>query len=139
MLMVTTSAGALGGGISSSVARALGAGRRDQANALVLHSLVLSSAVSMVFSVVVLLGGPWLYRAMGGDGPALRPWLDYSTVIFVGAPGVWGVNALASLWVVVNWLHADLPWLFATIALAFVVFGVAQALAVNTAIREMRA
>src|SRR5918911_3767475 len=65
MLMVTTSAGALGGGISSAVARALGAGRRDEANALVTHSLLLASAVALAFSSVVLLGGPSLYRAMG--------------------------------------------------------------------------
>src|ERR687884_959442 len=65
MLMVTTSAGALGGGISSAVARALGAGRRDEANALVSHSLILSSGVALTFSSVVLLGGPSLYRAMG--------------------------------------------------------------------------
>jgi putative MATE family efflux protein len=97
MLMVTTSAGALGGGISSSVARALGAGRRDDANALVLHSLLLASAVGLAFSGIVLLGGAWLYRALGGDGPALAPGLAYSSVIFGGALCVWWVNALASL------------------------------------------
>ena len=97
MLMVTTSAGALGGGISSSVARALGAGRRDDANALVVHSLLLASAVGLAFSAVVLLGGPWLYRVLGGDGPALAPALAYSSVIFGGALCVWWVNALASL------------------------------------------
>jgi putative MATE family efflux protein len=97
MLMITTSAGAFGGGISSSVARALGAGRRDEANALVSHSLVLSSALALAFSIVVLLGGPWLYRIMGGEGPALGPALAYSSVIFGGALFVWWVNALASL------------------------------------------
>jgi putative MATE family efflux protein len=97
MLMVTTSAGALGGGISSSVARALGARRRDEANALVAHSLILSSGVALAFSSVVFLGGPSLYRAMGGDGPALAPSLAYSSVIFGGALFVWWVNALASL------------------------------------------
>ena len=35
MLMQMISAGAMGGGISSAIARALGAGRRDQADALV--------------------------------------------------------------------------------------------------------
>jgi putative MATE family efflux protein len=97
MLMVTTSAGAFGGGISSSVARALGGGRRTEANALVVHSLILSTVVSLLFSAIVLLGGPWLYRTLGGDGPALEPALAYSTVIFGGALFVWWVNALASL------------------------------------------
>jgi putative MATE family efflux protein len=43
--------------------------------------------------------------------------------------------AVAGGWLVVNWLHADLPWLFATTALAFVLFGTFQALAVNHVIR----
>ena len=40
MMMQMLSAGAIGGGISSAIARALGAGRRDDADALVLHALI---------------------------------------------------------------------------------------------------
>jgi putative MATE family efflux protein len=98
MLMVTTSAGALGGGISSSVARALGGGRRADANALVAHSLILATAVSLAFSAAVLAGAPLLYEAMaGGRGEVLSAALAYSTIIFGGALFVWLVNALASL------------------------------------------
>src|ERR1700761_316777 len=42
MLMQMISGGAMGGGISSAIARALGAGRRDDANALVWHALVIN-------------------------------------------------------------------------------------------------
>src|SRR5204862_4904606 len=42
MLMQMMSAGAMGGGIASSIARALGAGRRADANALALHALVIA-------------------------------------------------------------------------------------------------
>src|ERR1700704_4772156 len=42
MLMQMMSAGAMGGGISSSIARALGAGRRADANALVPHALAIA-------------------------------------------------------------------------------------------------
>ncbi|HEV8309089.1 MAG TPA: MATE family efflux transporter, partial [Methylomirabilota bacterium] len=41
MLMQTMSAGGMGGGVSAAVARALGAGRRSDASALVLHALVI--------------------------------------------------------------------------------------------------
>ena len=41
----------MGGGISSAIARALGAGRRDDADALVLHALIINIALG-----VVLLG-----------------------------------------------------------------------------------
>ena len=39
MLMQTMSAGGMGGGVAAAVARALGAGRRSDAQALVLHAL----------------------------------------------------------------------------------------------------
>src|SRR5262245_57347199 len=44
MLMQMISAGAMGGGISSAIARALGAGRREEADALVLHALLIMIA-----------------------------------------------------------------------------------------------
>ena len=50
MLMQMISAGAMGGGISSAIARALGAGRRDEADALVLHALVINVALGASFS-----------------------------------------------------------------------------------------
>src|SRR6266508_5548565 len=45
MLMQMISAGAMGGGISSAIARALGGGRREEADALVLHALVIMVAL----------------------------------------------------------------------------------------------
>ena len=47
MLMQMISAGAMGGGISSAIARALGAGRRDDADALVLHAVVIALASAL--------------------------------------------------------------------------------------------
>src|SRR5437763_15588165 len=55
MLMQMVSAGAMGGGISSAVARALGAGRRDEADALVMHAVVVNVALGTFFSIVRLL------------------------------------------------------------------------------------
>jgi putative MATE family efflux protein len=97
MLMVTTSGGALGGGISSSVARALGAGRREDANAVVAHSLVLSTAAGLLFGAFMLIAGPALFQVMGGTGPTLEAAVTYSTVVFGGAVFLWLVNSLASV------------------------------------------
>jgi putative MATE family efflux protein len=100
MLMVTMSAGGIGGGIASSVARALGAARQDDANELVTHSLVLSVVLSAVFSAVVMVAGPGLYQAMAGSGASglvLAAAVAYSNVVFAGALAVWLVNGLASL------------------------------------------
>src|SRR3954464_5814734 len=41
MLMTMMAAGAMGGGVAAATARALGAGKREDARALVLHALVL--------------------------------------------------------------------------------------------------
>src|SRR5207247_4756423 len=66
MLMQMVSGGAMGGGISSAVARALGAGRRDEADALVMHAVVVNVALGTFFSIVMLAFGPSIYRALGG-------------------------------------------------------------------------
>src|SRR5271170_7014224 len=68
MLMQMMSAGAMGGGMSSAIARALGSGRRADADALALHSLVIALVFGLTFTVLLLLGGPWLYATMGGSG-----------------------------------------------------------------------
>jgi putative MATE family efflux protein len=96
MMMQMLSAGAVGGGISSAIARALGSGRRDDADALVMHAIIINVALGLVFSVLFIVFGPQLYRAMGGEGASLQAALDYSNVVFAGAALVWLSNALAS-------------------------------------------
>jgi putative MATE family efflux protein len=96
MLMQTMSAGGMGGGIASAVARALGGGRRDAANALVLHAVVIAAAASALFTGVLLGEGPSLYRAMGGRDGALDAALTYSNIVFAGAFAPWLYNSLAS-------------------------------------------
>src|ERR1700686_4872080 len=71
MLMQMMSAGAMGGGISSAIARALGAGRRADANALALHALAIGAIFGLAFTASVLVGERWLYGAMGGAGGSL--------------------------------------------------------------------
>ena len=97
MLMQMMSAGAMGGGISSAIARALGAGRHDDANALALHALVIALVFGLTFTVALLAGGRWLYAAMGGSGASLRAALIYSRVVFAGAILVWLFNSLANV------------------------------------------
>ena len=64
MVLQTTNSG-MGAGVSSAVARALGAERRDRADALVLHAFLLALAVAAIYSAVLLLGAPFLFRWMG--------------------------------------------------------------------------
>jgi putative MATE family efflux protein len=97
MMMQMLSAGAMGGGISSAVARALGGGRREDADALVLHAIIINVAIGGVFAALVLGFGPALYRALGGEGGSLAAALVYSNIVFAGTPLVWLMNALASV------------------------------------------
>ena len=76
----------MGGGISSAIARALGAGRRHDADALVLHAHADRGRLRARSS-------PWrccsaaapLYAALGGRGASLDAALTYSNVVFAGA------------------------------------------------------
>ena len=97
MLMQMMSAGAMGGGISSAIARALGAGRRADANALALHALAIALIFGLAFTAAVVGGGRWLYSAMGGHDASLGAALTYSNVIFAGAILVWIFNSLANV------------------------------------------
>ncbi|MEI6200806.1 MAG: MATE family efflux transporter, partial [Enhydrobacter sp.] len=66
MLMTTMSNGGLGSGVASSVARAVGAGRQKDADALVFHSVVLAVIWGALFTIGIVWGGPWLYAVLGG-------------------------------------------------------------------------
>ena len=72
MLMTTMSNGGLGSGVASAVARAIGAGRQKDADALVFHSVVLAVLCGVLFMGGAFVGGPVLYRALGGQGEALH-------------------------------------------------------------------
>jgi putative MATE family efflux protein len=97
MLMQTMSAGGMGGGVASAVARALGAGRRAEANALAAHAVVIALVMAACFTTGLVLGGPAIYRAMGGTGTALEAALAYSNVLFGGALVYWLFNTLGSV------------------------------------------
>lgn len=74
MLLQMTSAGAMGGGVSSAVARALGAGHPDAARKLVAHGLVIALGGGLVFTLVLLGAGRVLYELLGGRGARTGSW-----------------------------------------------------------------
>jgi len=97
MLLQMTSAGAMGGGVASAIARALGAGRTHEARALSVHALLIGVAMGLAFTLFALVLGPPIYRALGGKGAALAAALAYSNVLFAGAVLTWLANTLASI------------------------------------------
>jgi putative MATE family efflux protein len=97
MLMTTLSAGAYGGGLASGVARALGAGRPDDAARLAGTALGMSVILGLVWTAAMLLFGRTFYAAMGATGPALEAAVLYSNILFLGAVPFWLFNAAASV------------------------------------------
>jgi len=97
MLLQMTSAGAMGGGVSSAIARALGSGDAPAARRLVIHALVIAACMAAVFTLLVLAFGPAIYRLLGGAGDTLDNAVRYSNVVFAGALTVWIANTLSSV------------------------------------------
>ncbi len=97
MLMQQMANMAMGGAIAAAIARALGAGRRDDASSLAIHALVIAAVAALSFSAVFLIGGPALYELLGGRGAVLAAALEYSNVIFAGAFAYWFLGALTSI------------------------------------------
>ena len=96
MLMQHAANSGMGGGASSAIARALGAGRRDRADALVCHAFILALGLAALFSTTMLLGAPFVFRWMGGEGKVLSAALSYSNAVFTGAVSICVLNVLGN-------------------------------------------
>jgi putative MATE family efflux protein len=97
MLQQMLSGGAMGGGVSSAISRAIGAGDATRADALTAHALWIAIAAGALTSLLMLLCGPALFALLGGRGEALAQAVAYSSVAFCGSIGVWVMNILASV------------------------------------------
>lgn len=97
MLSGMLSAGAMGGGVSSAISRALGGGHTARANQLALHALLIGTVAGLLYSLAFVCFGPLLYRLLGGSGEVLEAAAGYSDVLFSGAILVWLSNTLASV------------------------------------------
>ena len=97
MLMQQMANAGMGTSVGSAVARALGAGRREEANSLAVHGLLIGLAMAMLFMALGLAGGPILFRMMGGEGVALKAAIVYADVLLGGAACFWILCALAAV------------------------------------------
>src|SRR3954469_19016110 len=97
MLTQMMSAGAMGGGVSSAISRALGAGNRGRAASLALHAVLIGACGGLFFTVIMLLFGRQFFALLGGRGRVLEQAVEYSQVLFSGAIAIWLVNTLASV------------------------------------------
>jgi Na+-driven multidrug efflux pump len=96
-LMFNMANGGMGGSVASTLARALGAGRHEDARALVLHALLVGWGFAFLFMALGWTVLPWLFRLMGGSGGALAEALAFSNCFFAAAALVWPNCFLAAL------------------------------------------
>lgn len=97
MLQMMLSAGAMGGGVSAAVARALGAGDQPRADALVLHVVWIAIFVGGATTILMLAFAPALLAALGGHDAALDEAVAFAGVAFLGSIGIWLTNLLAAV------------------------------------------
>ena len=97
MLTQMMSAGAMGGGVSAAISRALGASDVPRAQTLLQHALLIGVGSGLVYSAIFVVWGPSLYQLLGGRDAVLLEANSYALVLFSGALWVWLINTLASV------------------------------------------
>lgn len=98
MLMQMLSNGAIGGALSSSVARALGRGRKDQAEALIWHGLVIALAAGALFWLLWLVVGSTLLQQLDVSAGVIDESVRYGNILFAGGTGLWAMGIIAAIY-----------------------------------------
>jgi putative MATE family efflux protein len=97
MLMGMMSAGGLGGGVSSAIARSLGAGKHREVVELIGHSVLLAGIVGGILSVVLGIFGRAIFAWQGGTGDVLEAASTYGVITMAGGAFMWTANILTSV------------------------------------------
>jgi putative MATE family efflux protein len=97
ILTMTMSGGAMGGGVASAIARAIGAGDLDRASTLAAHALMIGTSFGLVFMLGMLIFGPALLEMLGGRGNVLAHAIGYVQIFFGGAVVPWLMNTMAGI------------------------------------------
>ena len=97
ILIQTMSLGALGGGVSSAVARALGEDDRMRANKVLWHAIYLGIAIAGILLILFLFLGQLALSAMGGEGAILDAALGYCTILFLGGTLLWLSSLISAI------------------------------------------
>jgi len=97
ILTMTMSGGAMGGGVSSAIARALGAGDVARASMLASHAILIGLTFGLTFTLLMLLFGPTLLQLLGGRGNVLALAVGYVQIFFGGVVIAWLMNTLAGI------------------------------------------
>ncbi len=96
MLVLQTTNSGMGAGVSSAVARAIGANKRERADEIVFHAFLLALALGVIFAIVIVLVAPFIFQWMGGRDKMLVDALAYANVALGGAICITVLNLLGN-------------------------------------------
>ena len=98
MLVNGMAGGAFGGAVASAIARALGAGDRARADALIWHVLVLAAIGAALFLGMFLVAGKWMLVQLGGTGDVLEAAQAYTFILFSGGLSIWLLGMVGAIY-----------------------------------------
>ncbi|NKB60128.1 MAG: MATE family efflux transporter [Alphaproteobacteria bacterium] len=96
-LMQMMAGGAIGGGITSAVGRALGAGAIERAKSTAWQAVLIAIMMSGAYMIVLGLFARPIFELLGGEGDALGGAVTYARVAFGGAVALWFVYVLSAI------------------------------------------
>lgn len=97
MLTNMLSAGAVGGAISASVARALGARDPRRAATLTLTAWIIAAGFAVATAVLMAVFGHGIFALLGGGNDAVENATRYAQIYFPGCIAIWLCNGTLSV------------------------------------------
>lgn len=96
-LLQMMSGGAIGGGVTSALSRALGAGDSAHADAVAWHAILIACAMSVVFIICLGVLPEAIFAMLGGKGEVLAGAVAYARIAFGGATVIWLFYILSAI------------------------------------------
>lgn len=96
-LMQMMAGGAIGGGTTSAVARAFGAGDIPRAEKIAWHAVLIALLMSSVYMIVLGLFARPIFSLLGGEGAALDGAAAYARIVFGGALTSWFLFVISAI------------------------------------------
>ena len=96
-LLQMMAAGSIGGGVTSAVARALGAGDNVKAEAVAWHAIIIAGVMSLIYVIVLGIFPHPIFTLLGASGGALDGAVLYARIAFGGAIAVWLLYTLSAI------------------------------------------
>jgi putative MATE family efflux protein len=96
-LMQMMAGGAIGGGVTSALARALGSRNQERATVVAWHGLLIGLCMAAAYMMTLGLFAREILSLIGGTGAVLDGAALYAAIAFGGAPALWLVMMLSAV------------------------------------------